>query len=240
MTILQPFKTYFGGKAAHGAYQNIINQIPRCKVFVDAMVGNGGVVRNLKLPNKTILNDIDSFVIDAFVHVGQPQSNIVLENIDYRTLIKKYDSDEDIVFYFDPPYLISSRSSKKKVYRYDWKENDHLDFLRIIKNMCSYVLVSHYPCDLYDNALSGWRKHDFTVQSRGGKKQERIYMNFDEPEILQDFRYVGKDYTDRQRIKRKIERQLEKLRSLEGAERVAILSSVIDEFDCTAERLILK
>lgn len=188
----------------------------------------------------TIINDIDTNVIDALDEVGQLDKSIVLENMDYRKLIKKYDRGSGSVFYFDPPYLISTRTTKRKVFRYEWTENDHRYFIEVVKNVGSFALISHYPSNLYDNCLSDWRTHDFTVQSRGGQRHERVYMNFDQPKILQDFRYIGKDYIDRQRIKRKIERHLAKLKSLAGAERVAVLSAVIDEFDCTAERLILK
>ncbi|MCL4639329.1 MAG: DNA adenine methylase [Olivibacter sp.] len=237
---MKPLRTYFGSKNAHGAYQNIISLIPRCNVFVDAMVGNGGIAGNLMLPDLTILNDIDRTIIDGFVFNGQPSKTIVLENVDYRKLINKYDKGSDTVFYFDPPYLISTRSSRRRVYRYDWSDQDHVDFLALVKNIQSNVLISHYPCELYDNRLAEWRTHDFTIQSRGGQKRERVYMNFEVPEILQDFRYIGKDYTDRQRIKRKISRHLSRLKRLEGNERVAVLSAIIEEFDCTTERLILK
>jgi hypothetical protein len=48
-----------GGKAGNGTYQAIINHIPKCDVFIDAMVGNGGIFFNLNLPALTVINDID-------------------------------------------------------------------------------------------------------------------------------------------------------------------------------------
>ena len=46
----------------------------------------------------TIINDIDTNVIDALDEVGQLDKSIVLENMDYRKLIKKYDRGSGSVF----------------------------------------------------------------------------------------------------------------------------------------------
>ncbi len=54
----KPFKSYNGGKAGNGTYQQIINYIPKHDVFVDAIVGNGGIFFNLNLPGLTIINAV--------------------------------------------------------------------------------------------------------------------------------------------------------------------------------------
>lgn len=100
------------------------------------------------------------------------------------------------------------------------------------------VMISHYPCSLYDKFLKSWNTHDFESQTRNGKAVERIYMNYPKAEVLQDFRYLGKDYRERQRIKRKIHRQLEKLKNMPADERTGILSAVIAKYDVTAAKLL--
>ena len=44
----KPFETYFGGKGSDGTFQTIINQVPKCSVFVELMAGNGTIGRLLQ------------------------------------------------------------------------------------------------------------------------------------------------------------------------------------------------
>ena len=56
-------------------------------------------------------------------------------------------------------------------------------------------------------------------------------MNFKQPALLQHPEHVGEDFTDRQRIKRKIARLVAKLNREDEHERAAILTSVVKNFD---------
>ncbi|MGN7988686.1 hypothetical protein ACTJKC_15160 [Pedobacter sp. 22226] len=234
----KPFDTYNGGKAGNGTYQQIINHIPKCDVFVDAMVGNGGIVYNLALPALTHINDIDPSVI-AKHDVGCSSTNIIKSNVDYKALIIKYSGSVGNVFmYFDPPYLFETIKSKRPLYRYSWTESDHIIFLSAACIADFNVMISHYPCPLYDDMLKGWYTHDFQSITRQGLRTERIYMNYPPPVILQDFRYLGKDYRERQRIKRKIERHIKRLEKMPADERTAILSSITVKYSATTAKFI--
>lgn len=236
MEFIKPFSTYNGGKHGNGTYQQIINHIPQCKIFVDGFVGNGGILFNLKLPPLTIINDIDPSVIDRYNCYRSP--SVIIENLDYTAVIDKYDNKtRDTFFYFDPPYLFETRSTQQKYYKFDFTDSDHFKFLSMVNTVKSNCMISHYPCKLYNDALKDWYTHDFKSMTRGGLRTERIYMNYPTPSVLQDFRYLGTDFTDRQRIKRKIERQLKKLESLPELERIGIISAVIDKYNHTAAQL---
>jgi hypothetical protein len=52
-------------------------------------------------------------------------------------------------------------------------------------------------------------------------------MNYPEPKELHDYSLLGKDRTDRQRIKRKIERHVKRLQALSVLERKAILNALL-------------
>lgn len=266
MKIIQPYKTYNGGKSGNGTYQNIINHIPKCRIFIDAMVGNGGIVSNLNLPSITIINDIDLSIINDYkinlskgiidnniytgvsadidqnIFVGQKQE-IILENLDFPELIDKYDYSDisgikdislyasDIFFYFDPPYLKSTRRNQKDLYKFDWDKNQHIKFINRSLTVKSNCMISHYPCKLYDEAFNSWNKFDFVSTTRNGQRIERIYMNYSKPLLLQDFRYLGKDFTDRQRLKRKAERLNKKLNNLPDEEKIYLFSSLLKTID---------
>jgi len=227
----RPFSTYNGGKNGSGTYQQIINFIPKVDLFIDAMVGNGGIVTNLSLPGLTVINDVDKSVIDAYDVTGDTDRIIKL-NLDYSTVIDRYDGKVlKSLFYFDPPYLKDTRKSKRNLYAYEWETLDHVKFLTRCSSIQSGVMISHYPCPLYDDYLKGWYTHDFKAMTRKGPRTERIYMNYPRPEVLQDFRYVGDNYRERQRIKRKIGRFLTRLETMPEPERIAILSSAIAKYN---------
>ncbi len=50
------------------------------------------------------------------------------------------------------------------------------------------ILISHYPNRMYDKAFKSWNRTDFTGQTRGGPRTERLYFNFDIND-LHDFRF---------------------------------------------------
>jgi hypothetical protein len=91
-------------------------------------------------------------------------------------------------------------------------------------------MISSYPNSVYERSLKGWRKIEFQSTTRRGMATEAIYMNYPEPEILQDYSYIGKDFIDRQRIKRKCTRFIKKLESLPIHERQFILNCIKSNF----------
>lgn len=229
MTPDKPYKTYNGGKAGNGTYQNIINHIPKIELFVDAMVGGGGIFFNLNLPALTVINDYDRSVSDKYKKFKS--AKIKVTNIDAMVLIDKYGyRGPSTLIYFDPPYLKSTRKNNQDLYEIEWTMNDHVIFLDKIKNCTSNIMISHYPNHLYDQSLKKWASHTFQSITRRGMATEKIYMNYATPIILQDYRYIGKNFTDRQRIKRKVIRICEKLKNINPLERAAIITAVIDQF----------
>ncbi len=236
----KPFKTYNGGKSGAGVYQNIINNIPKCEIYLEPMVGNGGIVYNLNLPGTTVINDVDGSVMDAhFKTMSQHSySHVMFFQEDYKVVLNRFDGVPNAFFYFDPPYHFDTRKSKRNIYKYEWSHEQHVDFLQRAVNIKSNCMISHYSCELYDTMLKGWRTFDFACMTRNGQRTERIYMNYPEPEILQDYSYTGSDYKERQRIKRKVSRHLKRLEAMPLDERNVIISSIIDKYGATAESLI--
>ena len=65
------------------------------------------------------------------------------------------------------------------------------------------VMVSGYPSTLYEEAPSGaGAAFEWQVMNQDGVRTEKLWFNF-APERLHWARYAGKNFTDRQRIKRK-------------------------------------
>lgn len=219
-----PIKNYYGGKSGNGTYQNIINEIPKCATYVEPFIGGGGIYKNLHLPELTVINDLDGSVIDKYKNVCQGE-NIKIFNTDYRAVCNVYDSCETVI-YFDPPYHFESRKSKQKRYFKEWSNEDHMEFLVYVQSLKSKIIISHYPFHLYDQVLDGWRTKEFQSMTRKGLVTEKLYMNFSQPLQLQDYRYIGVDFTDRQRIKRQNQRIISKIKNLPILQRNALLSEI--------------
>jgi len=76
---------------------------------------------------------------------------------------------------------------------------------------------------LDDVGLIDWlESHD----TWGTMATEYIWYNYPTPEKLHDYSFLGNDFTDRQRIKRKIARWSNKLKNLPALERNAIIDSI--------------
>jgi len=226
---ITPKNIYPGRKGAAGTWQKIVSEIPRCEMFIDAMTGSG-IISSLVSGCQVVMNDIDQTAIGNIVYpVGE--TGLIVSNLHYLDLVKQYNNGSNArVFYFDPPYLMQTRSYKKPIYNYEWGEKDHTTFLEIAVLIKCPVMISHYPCSQYDTALKGWRVVTYNTMTRAGIRRERLYMNFPQPVLLQCFEYAGENFTDRQRIKRKIDRLTARLQSEDEKERAVILSSIIANF----------
>lgn len=67
------------------------------------------------------------------------------------------DSDSvDTLFYVDPPYLHSTRSSPN-LYIYEMKQAQHESLLECLVNLKGRVALSGYRSKLYDEKLNGWQ-----------------------------------------------------------------------------------
>lgn len=221
---MQPLKNYPGRKGGAGTWQQILAQIPKCETFIDAMCGSG-LVGSKVTGCKVVFNDIDSTLVEK---LGNGPG---FHSMDYLDIVAWYGDKTTTVYYFDPPYLFETRSYQQNIYRYEWQNQDHEKFLEVVQKIQCPVLISHYPCEMYNTALAHWRKIHFQSMTRAGVRTECLYMNFSQPVLLQCPGVIGKNFTDRQRIKRKVESFISKLNRYPAQETAAILTTIINHFN---------
>jgi len=113
---------------------------------------------------------------------------------------------ESTFLYLDPPYPLQTRKSSRDRYEHELSIKEHEMLLNKIIAAKAMVAISTYPNPLYSSHLKDWRYIDFQAMTRRGPATERLYMNYDEPEELHDYSYLGTDYKDRERIKLKFDR----------------------------------
>ena len=87
-------------------------------------------------------------------------------------------------------------------------------------------MVSGYPSALYDARLEGWRSLELQVMNQGGVRTEKLWFNF-VPDRVHWASRAGRNFTDRQRIKRKAASWGERYGAMPRAERLAVLAAMM-------------
>lgn len=219
--------SYFGSKRGSGSFQQIVNEIPPIKTMVVGFLGNCPLFEYCRDLVDTYGFEKSEKVIKKYWSVDEPGHIVNLdilcaEGQSYLYALAK----EGTFFYFDPPYLMSTRKYQAKVYDFEFTDEQHLQFLKLAKSIPARVAISCYDSILYKNELKGWRKKTWRVGTSRGAATVTLYMNYPVPDSLFTYDFLGVDKTDRQRIKRKLKRIQNKILQLPLLERQAILSTI--------------
>jgi len=213
--------SYFGSKATSGLCQPIIAMMPPHDTYIETHLGGGAIMRRKPPALHNIAIDLDPEPLAAFdcdypVEKVHGCAHRFLSTYDYR--------GRELV-YCDPPYLHHTRTSGRR-YRFDYEEQDHVELLELLERLPCSVILSGYPSSLYDELLPDWRTLELQVMNQDGVRTEKLWFNFT-PDRVHWPRYAGKNFTDRQRIKRKAEIWAKRYQALPPAERLAVLSSLM-------------
>ncbi|WEF11970.1 DNA adenine methylase [Pectobacterium actinidiae] len=224
---------YLGSKAASGAYQKIIANMPPHDTYIESHLGGGAVIQRKPPALRNIGIDIDEEALKNFAFTHQ-LANVNLVRRDAVEYLRMFDFTRAgrVLIYVDPPYLPETRTSRNR-YRYEYTADDHQELIATLRRVPASVMISGYPSLLYDELLHDWRAIEFQVMTRGGVRTEKLWMNFPEG-VAYSAAFAGKDYIDRQRIKRKAERWAAKYRAMTPAERLAVMSA-LNEVDVVSE-----
>lgn len=213
--------TYPGGKG--GCYQQIINLIPPHDVYIEAFLGSG-VIMKMKSPAGINIGIDRIWALDVFeIRKAVELEYICVDSIDY---LKHYRFRGLEYIYCDPPYLPSTRKSQKYMYTYEMAEEQHIELLDVLKQIPCMVMISGYDSSLYNEMLASWNKTQFQVGTRQGPATETLWFNYPWPKTLHDYRYLGRNYRERERIHKKTKRWRDNLKRMPELERRAILSAM--------------
>lgn len=236
--------TYPGGKNGAGVYQTIINLMPPHEVYIEPFLGGGAVMR-LKKPAKLNIGlDLDSAVIAGFrerarsVYAISGDEDRSAGNSDgghrgFRFLeadalefLTSYKFTGRELVYCDPPYMHETRT-RRDLYKFEMTDAQHRELLRILRAIPARVMVSGYFTKLYAGELRRWNHATFQAVTRGGSvRTEWLWFNFERPIALHDYRYLGRNFRERERIKRKTLRWSNRLGRMPELERRALLHAL--------------
>jgi DNA adenine methylase len=124
--------------------------------------------------------------VDGLAGVHARLRPVVLENLPALEVIRREDT-RGTLFYLDPPYLHQTRATAREYGDFEMTEADHRELLDLLLRVKGKVMLSGYPSDLYDHALSGWTRHTFDIANHAsgakakGRETEVLWCNFVPP-----------------------------------------------------------
>ena len=222
--------SYPGGKGQ--IYRHIINLTPPHNTYIELFAGGGAVLRH-KRPATVgnIAIDVDASALNTLRF-----SINISGDVDHRYQFLHTDAFDylassvftsDTFMYVDPPYLLESRKQHRQMYRGELSAEAHSTLLAMLIDLPCRVAISGYWSQLYADTLAGWHHQSWRVRTRGGSwAKEFLWMNYPRPVALHDYSYLGSDYRERERIKRKTTRWANKWAGLPILERQAILAAL--------------
>jgi DNA adenine methylase len=106
---------------------------------------------------------------------------VVIEQRDALEVMQANDGAETL-FYVDPPYVLSTRGNARGVrqkYAIEMTDDDHRELAGVLHGLRGMVVLSGYPCELYDQELfPGWRRHERETRADGARERtEVLWLN---------------------------------------------------------------
>ena len=249
--MVKPYPSYFGGKSAAGVPQTLINLIPPIKKLIVGFAGNCSVLANMKLPESIIICDLDKKVLKDWEKIFSRDPNIIVDdtsgnlslfnevhvkiiNENFITLLQHHqknrlDLNQDTLLYLDPPYPLSTRTSGHR-YKHELTDQQHGDLLSTIKVIPAKVMICSYENEMYNTMLADWNRLYYISQTRRGKRKEVVFFNYPIPERLHDYSYIGSNFRERERIKKKVSREIARMNRMKTIERNAIIDAIERNF----------
>lgn len=121
---------------------------------------------------------------DSIASFCERLRGVTIENRAAALIIGQQDSPATL-HYLDPPYPKSTRPSQRwdsrneRAYAHEMTDDDHRSLAAIARQLEGYVVVSGYPCLLYDVELyPDWQRHERKHLADGARKRtEVVWVN---------------------------------------------------------------
>jgi hypothetical protein len=219
--------SYPGGKG--NSFQQFINYQPPHTRYYELFLGHGRVMLNKKPAGFNTGMDADPAVAKRWEPIEREKrktGNYLLGQGDAFRFLERHEFYNTDLIYLDPPYLPETRS-RKKLYNFELTRKDHERLLELIRHCPAMIQISGYKSTLYTKALKSWNHFSFWAMTRGHTlREEFCWFNYPEPVELHDYRFLGVDFTDRQRIKRKKQTWVSRLEAMPRLERLAVMAAI--------------
>lgn len=161
------------------------------RFFVRARMSRQGLMRDFATPVKSRLRrgmneHVSSWLsaVDGLPDVHSRVRRVAMLCDDAENVIRKWDH-EDTLFYLDPPYLLSERSSGGE-YEHEMSVEDHAMLLNQLSSLSGSFILSGYDSSLYSEFAErfGWRSERLEIANNASSKKSKdrktevIWMNY--------------------------------------------------------------
>lgn len=214
--------TYPGGKGR--LWRELVSLMPPHDVYIETHLGGGSILRNKRPASRNIGIDRDAAVIETAKAWALDELQLIHGRAE--DFLTSYEFRGTELVYLDPPYLPDTKSNRR-YYRYEYSEDDHRELLGIITDLNCPVMISGYDSELYREHLHDWRCRSLMNVTHGGKRIEQVWANFEFGADLHDFSVIGRDFRERDRIRRRTRRWTDRLDRLPALERSTLVEAMI-------------
>jgi len=211
-----------GGKGL--SFREIINLMPPHRRYVETHLGAGAVLRRKRPAAETIGIEIDPAVVERWRALSLP--DLCLIEGDAHIVLPELALDDADLVYCDPPYHPETRRSRRHYYRFDYDEAAHEALLDLLLSLRCRIILSGYRNDLYDARLSDWIRTDYLALTHRGQVIESAWTNFEPGPPLHDYTYIGADFRERERLRRRASGLARRIGSAEPIELHAALAGL--------------
>ena len=222
--------------------------MPAHDFYVEPFFGSGQVFWRKRPADRNVIIDADSGMVDRFradCRRSSPKIALVDRFADPRagsdaaglvsaaraicgdaiSILPTLTLPADAVVYCDPPYLLSTRTSRHR-YKFEMTDDQHALLLARLQDLKCRVMISGYPSDLYAKRLKSWRCISYRTRTRGRTLTECLWLNFPEPTDLHDWRFAGRNFRERLALNRQAARWLARLDGMPPVKRGFLLNAV--------------
>lgn len=115
---------------------------------------------------------------DLLLTAASRFKKVLIENRDAIRVMEDHDRPETL-FFVDPPYIFSTRSTGGKAYKHEMTNKQHIDLVENLKTLQGKVILCGYENEIYDGL--GWQKVTKPVSASGQngsvQREEVLWIN---------------------------------------------------------------
>ena len=175
-----------------GAYEHHPDPVERARrAIVRAFMAHGSTCRRANRTgfraknyrrNQTGAADWSTYP-NALASFTERLRRVTIEARPANEIIRQQDTT-DTLFYVDPPYVLGTRavrcqSDRDRAYVHDLDDDGHRALADVLHSVAGTVVLSGYPCPLYDEELyADWERHERPHLADGARpRTEVVWLN---------------------------------------------------------------
>lgn len=164
------------------SYQHCEEPIERARrLVIRCYMGFGSAAFNSRIPTGFRANANRSGTTPAHDWANYPDAmgamverlrGMIVENRPAVEIVKQHDGP-DTLHYVDPPYVHATRKSRQlgNYGDFEMADDDHRELAEVLRSVSGMVVLSGYPCALYDEMYGDWHCVRRKAFANGARKR---------------------------------------------------------------------